>query len=117
MSYFDTNTPKCKHMVIWPQNGATEQPSRIANDRSLSNRRTFINFSSARESQMSGAAASKARRRGNDLLKMIELDVAHYELFDMPPVNEYELYMRSFGCSNTRQVSGVRGQASNIIIM
>ena len=102
---------------MWLQGGATEQPARIKNDRSPSNRCTFINFSSAKQSQMSGAAATKARRRGNDLLKMIELDVAHYELFDMPPVNEYELYMRSFGCSNTRQVSGVRGQGSNIIIM
>ena len=104
---------RCKHVdniVMWLQGGATEQPARIKNDRSPSNRCTFINFSSAKQSQMSGAAATKARRRGNDLLKMIELDVAHYELFDMPPVNEYELYMRSFGCSNTRQVSEVRGR-------
>ena len=27
-----------------------------------------------------------------------------FDLFDMPPVSEYELYMRQFGGSNTKQV-------------
>ena len=36
--------------------------------------------------------------------QLIELDVARFDLFDMPPVNEYELYMRTFGSSATKQV-------------
>ena len=91
-------------MSVWSQNGRTEYQVQNDTDHASHNRRTFINFTSAKQSQMSGAVATKARRRGNDLLKMIELDVSGYELFDMPPVNEYELYMRTFGCSNTRQV-------------
>ena len=32
------------------------------------------------------------------------MDKASFDMFDMPPVNEYEMYMRSFGQSNTKQV-------------
>ena len=48
--------------------------------------------------------ASKARQRANDLKNMIELDTVFYDLFDLPPVREYDLYIRSFGRSNTKQV-------------
>jgi hypothetical protein len=35
---------------------------------------------------------------------MIELDVSNYDLFDLPPVKEYDLYIRSFGRTDTKQV-------------
>ena len=38
-------------------------------------------------------------------MKLIELDVVGFDLFDMAPVKEYELYIKSFGRSNTKQVS------------
>ncbi|XP_013391905.2 WD repeat-containing protein 60-like [Lingula anatina] len=65
--------------------------------------RGFINFVSAKQRQISDKAASKARRRGQELLQLIELDVANFSLFDLPPVKEYELYMRNFGSMNTKQ--------------
>jgi len=32
------------------------------------------------------------------------LDVRSIDLFDMPPMTEYELYMKRFGSSDSRQV-------------
>lgn len=65
--------------------------------------RTFINFISAKQRVMNQSQASKARRRANDLKNMIELDTAFYDLLDLPPVREYDLYIRSFGRSDTKQ--------------
>ncbi|KAJ3416774.1 WD repeat-containing protein 60 [Chytridiales sp. JEL 0842] len=42
-------------------------------------------------------------RRAKELQSMIELDVAIYDIFDIPPMNEYELYIRNFGSSNAVQ--------------
>ena len=69
-----------------------------------SSSRTFINFVSAKQRVISDKAMSKTRRRGRELQSLIELDVASYDIFDMPPVREYDLYMRSFGRSNAKQV-------------
>ena len=71
--------------------------------------RTFINFVSAKQRVMDQSVASKARRRASDLKNMIELDTVYYDLFDLPPVREYDLYIRSFGRSNTKQVSPTAG--------
>ncbi|XP_012946407.1 WD repeat-containing protein 60 [Aplysia californica] len=64
---------------------------------------TFINFVSAKQRVVNSTVASKARKRAEDLSKLIELDVARYDMFDLPPVKEYELYIRSFGRSDTKQ--------------
>lgn len=66
--------------------------------------RTAINFVSAKQRAVNRKTANKTMQRGRDLLKMIELDVASFDLLDLPPVNEYDLYIRAFGSSNTRQV-------------
>lgn len=66
--------------------------------------RTAINFVSAKQRAVSRKTASKTMQRGKDLLKMLELDFASFDIMDMPPVNEYDLYIRAFGSSNTRQV-------------
>ncbi|XP_048236480.1 cytoplasmic dynein 2 intermediate chain 1-like isoform X2 [Haliotis rufescens] len=65
--------------------------------------RTFIDFVSAKQVALNSTTASRTRKRGTDLQKMIELDVARYDMFDLPPVKEYEMYIRSFGRSNTKQ--------------
>ena len=66
--------------------------------------RTFINFVSAKQRKINQKASSKAKRRGQELLKIIDLDFVSFDMFDLPPVKEYELYMRSFGRSDTKQV-------------
>lgn len=35
---------------------------------------------------------------------MVELDTVFFSLFDLPPLSEYELYIRRYGDSNTTQV-------------
>ena len=40
-----------------------------------------------------------------ELLTMIDLDITVYDMFDLPPLSEYEVYIKNFGSDNTRQVS------------
>ncbi|XP_061183329.1 cytoplasmic dynein 2 intermediate chain 1-like [Saccostrea echinata] len=65
--------------------------------------RGLINFTGARQRAISRKANSKTAKRAQDLLQMIELDVSSYDLFDLPPVKEYDLYIRSFGRTDTKQ--------------
>ncbi|CAL1526042.1 unnamed protein product, partial [Lymnaea stagnalis] len=65
--------------------------------------KSFINFFSAKQRVMDHTVAGKARKRYEDLSKLIELDVSKFDMFDLPPVKEYELYIRSFGRSDTKQ--------------
>jgi hypothetical protein len=37
-------------------------------------------------------------------MHLIDLDVVVFEMFDLPPMNEYELYIKNFGRSDTKQV-------------
>ncbi|KAJ8306899.1 hypothetical protein KUTeg_014983 [Tegillarca granosa] len=77
------------------------EPERPKGSRS----RTMINFVSAKQRVMTQKAASKMGKRATDLKQMIELDVASFDLFDMPPVKEYDLYIRSFGRTDTTQTN------------
>lgn len=36
-------------------------------------------------------------------MHLIDLDVAAFDIFDLPPLNEYELYIKNFGRSDTKQ--------------
>lgn len=65
--------------------------------------RTAINFVSAKQRAVSRKTASKTAQRGKDLLQMLELDFASFDILDLPPVKEYDLYIRAFGRSDTRQ--------------
>ena len=38
-------------------------------------------------------------------MHLIDLDVAVFDIFDLPPLNEYELYIKNFGRSDTKQVT------------
>ncbi|XP_060068052.1 cytoplasmic dynein 2 intermediate chain 1-like [Ylistrum balloti] len=69
----------------------------------VSRSKTLINFMGAKKRAMVSHAGSLIGKRAQDLLQMIELDTAEYDLFDMPPVKEYDLYIRSFGRSDTTQ--------------
>lgn len=46
------------------------------------------------------------RKRSTELLRLIDLDFSMtHSILDLPPVNEYEMYIRNFGTANTKQVS------------
>jgi len=64
-----------------------------------------INFIAAKQKQMTDKVASKTRRRGQELSKLIELDVVGMDIFELQPLNIYEVYMKSFGRMNTDQVA------------
>ncbi|XP_066930454.1 cytoplasmic dynein 2 intermediate chain 1-like isoform X5 [Clytia hemisphaerica] len=63
-----------------------------------------INFVAASKKQMSDKVAQKTKKRGEELLGLVQLDVRSIDLFDMPPMTEYELYMKRFGSSDSRQM-------------
>ncbi|KAJ3216812.1 WD repeat-containing protein 60 [Dinochytrium kinnereticum] len=39
-----------------------------------------------------------------DLKNLVEFDVAFYDIFELAPMNEYDLYIRSFGSLDSRQL-------------
>lgn len=47
--------------------------------------------------------AQKRLQRGAEILSLIELDVASIEIVDIPPLTEYQLFIRNFGNSNSTQ--------------
>ncbi len=47
---------------------------------------------------------------------MIELDIAVYDMFDLPPLSEYEVYVKKFGTGNTRQVSKTLSVALEMLL-
>lgn len=48
------------------------------------------------------------RKRSTELLRLIDLDFSMtFTVLDLPPVSEYELYIRNFGNANTKQVSSL----------
>eukprot|EP00050_Salpingoeca_kvevrii_P014725 m.39406 g.39406 ORF g.39406 m.39406 type:complete len:1028 (+) comp5940_c0_seq4:209-3292(+) len=60
-----------------------------------------LNFQSAKKHSSSG----KVSKRWQALSKLIELDVVSFSVFELQPLSEYELYIRSFGQSNAHQVA------------
>lgn len=51
-----------------------------------------------------------SRKRSTALLRLIDLDFSvTFSVLDLPPVNEYDMYIRSYGTANTRQVSVADG--------
>lgn len=46
------------------------------------------------------------RKRSAELLRLIDLDFSTtISLLDLPPISEYDMYIRNFGAANTKQVS------------
>ncbi|KAM5157588.1 cytoplasmic dynein 2 intermediate chain 1 [Mantella aurantiaca] len=69
-----------------------------------SHRGVFIDFGSAKQRQVSSQIASKQKKRSLEILRLIDLDFSStLSLLDLAPVKEYEMYIRNFGKSNTKQ--------------
>ncbi|XP_076828350.1 cytoplasmic dynein 2 intermediate chain 1 isoform X1 [Brachyhypopomus gauderio] len=65
---------------------------------------TVIDFTAARQREISHTA-HKQQKRCAELLRLIDLDFSVTEsLLDLTPVSEYDLYIKRFGSSNTKQV-------------
>ncbi|XP_039380626.1 cytoplasmic dynein 2 intermediate chain 1 isoform X4 [Mauremys reevesii] len=64
----------------------------------------FMDFETANQRQSSQIMASKQKKRSTELLRLIDLDFSvSFSLLDLPPVNEYDMYIRNFGKTNTKQ--------------
>ncbi|XP_043960267.1 cytoplasmic dynein 2 intermediate chain 1 isoform X2 [Gambusia affinis] len=64
----------------------------------------FINFVAAKQREISKKVATKQKKRSTELLRLIDLDFSMtFSLLDIPPVSEYEMYIKSFGNANTKQ--------------
>ncbi|CAK6969284.1 cytoplasmic dynein 2 intermediate chain 1 isoform X2 [Scomber scombrus] len=74
------------------------------NQRRSSPRGKFIDFVAAKQREVSKKVASKQKKRSTELLRLIDLDFSMtVSLLDLPPVNEYDMYIRNFGTANTKQ--------------
>ncbi|KAI3355322.1 hypothetical protein L3Q82_018175 [Scortum barcoo] len=74
------------------------------NQSKASQRSKFINFVAAKQREVSKKVATKQKKRSADLLRLIDLDFSTtFSLLDLPPVNEYDMYIRNFGTANTKQ--------------
>lgn len=45
-----------------------------------------------------------------ELLSLIELDIVAYDMLDLSPLSEYEVYVKKFGSDDTRQVAVQSGE-------
>ncbi|KAK6299959.1 hypothetical protein J4Q44_G00299920 [Coregonus suidteri] len=64
----------------------------------------FMDFVAAKHREVSKKVASKQKKRSTELLRLIDLDFSiTFSLLDLPPVNEYDMYIKNFGTTNTKQ--------------
>ncbi|KAL4635295.1 WD repeat-containing protein 60 [Arapaima gigas] len=64
----------------------------------------FIDFVAAKHREVSKKVAIKQKKRSSDLLRLIDLDFSiTFSLLDLPPLSEYDMYIKSFGTTNTKQ--------------
>ncbi|KAM9229891.1 cytoplasmic dynein 2 intermediate chain 1 [Dugong dugon] len=64
----------------------------------------FMDFVTASHRQKGRDQALKQKTRSTKLLRLIDLDFSFtFSLLDLPPVNEYDMYIRNFGKKNTKQ--------------
>ncbi|XP_051266842.1 cytoplasmic dynein 2 intermediate chain 1 isoform X1 [Dicentrarchus labrax] len=74
------------------------------NQSRASQRGKFIDFVAAKQREVSKKVATKQKKRSTELLRLIDLDFSMtFSLLDLPPVNEYDMYIRTFGTANTKQ--------------
>ncbi|XP_028972221.2 WD repeat-containing protein 60 isoform X2 [Esox lucius] len=82
----------------------TSQDSEIPPSKGLQQHGRFINFMAAKHREFSNMVATKQKKRSAELLRLIDLDVSvTFTLLDLPPVNEYDMYIKRFGTTNTKQ--------------
>nr|XP_015210109.1 PREDICTED: WD repeat-containing protein 60 [Lepisosteus oculatus] len=64
----------------------------------------FIDFVAAKQREVSKNVACKQKKRSTELLRLIDLDFSvSFSLLDLPPLNEYDMYIKNFGTTNTKQ--------------
>ncbi|XP_059028399.1 cytoplasmic dynein 2 intermediate chain 1 isoform X5 [Mustela lutreola] len=64
----------------------------------------FVDFATASRREKSRTQALKQKMRSTRLLRLLDLDFSFtFSLLDLPPVNEYDMYIRNFGKRNTKQ--------------
>ncbi|XP_036284770.1 cytoplasmic dynein 2 intermediate chain 1 isoform X1 [Pipistrellus kuhlii] len=64
----------------------------------------FVDFATASQRLKSRTQALKQKTRSTKLLRLIDLDFSFtFSFLDLPPVNEYDMYIRNFGRKNTKQ--------------
>ncbi|XP_061660534.1 cytoplasmic dynein 2 intermediate chain 1 isoform X2 [Syngnathoides biaculeatus] len=69
-----------------------------------SQRGRFIDFVAAKRREVSKKVAMKQKKRSAELLRLIDLDFSTtFSLLELPPVSEYDMYIRNFGAANTKQ--------------
>nr|XP_057916264.1 cytoplasmic dynein 2 intermediate chain 1 isoform X2 [Doryrhamphus excisus] len=69
-----------------------------------SQRGKFMDFVAARQREVIKKVSSKQKKRSAELLRLIDLDLSTtMSLLDLPPVSEYDMYIRNFGAANTKQ--------------
>ncbi|KAM3929084.1 cytoplasmic dynein 2 intermediate chain 1 [Leptodactylus fuscus] len=72
--------------------------------RKSAQRGVFIDFGSAKQRQVDGQISTRQKKRSLEILRLIDLDFSStFSLLDLPPVKEYEMYIRNFGKTNTKQ--------------
>ncbi|OCT73877.1 cytoplasmic dynein 2 intermediate chain 1 isoform X1 [Xenopus laevis] len=92
------SAPKQKECDETPKQEAVAPPVKEPH------RGVFIDFASAKQRQVNCQIASKQKKRSTEILRLIDLDFsATLSLLDLHPVKEYEMYMRNFGRTNTKQ--------------
>ncbi|XP_019731613.1 LOW QUALITY PROTEIN: WD repeat-containing protein 60 [Hippocampus comes] len=73
-------------------------------DSRCSQRGKFIDFVAAKQREVSKKLALKQKKRSAELLRLIDLDFSTtISLLDLPPISEYDMYIRNFGAANTKQ--------------
>ncbi|KAM9775563.1 cytoplasmic dynein 2 intermediate chain 1 isoform 1-T1 [Syngnathus typhle] len=69
-----------------------------------SQRGKFIDFVAAKQREVAKKVAMKQKKRSAELLRLMDLDFSTtFSLLDLPPVSEYDMYIRNFGAANTKQ--------------
>ncbi|XP_060104050.1 cytoplasmic dynein 2 intermediate chain 1 [Heteronotia binoei] len=100
-----TFLPEQRKNEFLPQEGEKE----LGTERRDSPRRSpvsgkFIDFQIAKQRQSIRKIANEQKKRSLEVLRLIDLDFSvSFCLLDLPPVNEYDMYIRNFGKANTKQ--------------
>lgn len=64
----------------------------------------FVDFATASHRQKNRTQALKQKMRSTKLLRLIDMDFSFtFSLLALPPVNEYDMYIRNFGKKDTKQ--------------
>ncbi|XP_066441629.1 cytoplasmic dynein 2 intermediate chain 1 isoform X2 [Eleutherodactylus coqui] len=86
------------------QDDERSSEGRNSTPRRSAQRGVFIDFGSAKQHQVSGQISNNQKKRSVEILRLVDLDFSStYSLLDLPPVKEYEMYIRNFGKTNTKQ--------------